>query len=246
MNEFSESIHSLSARRTRHPLSTEAPRKLGYEGAPTASTEGASRRRSQREATHEEILLAAVELFGERGFDAVGLADIAARVGIRPSTIVLHFGDKRGLLCAVLWRDLERLLAEAEKQKPKGTLLESYRALAKRFFDFYAGRPALSRVLLEASLLAPPPWGQRFVAQAGRAHAVAARLAHAAVERGELPRATDVVVLGATFLSFFYFALLSWVQGAHPEPLSFCERLLATHLAGLRGDTLAPKETPDR
>jgi AcrR family transcriptional regulator len=234
MNEFSESIHSMTARVRNHPLSRETPRKLGYEAAPPKPEGEPSRRRSQRDATHEDILRAAVELFGERGFDDVGLADIAARVGIRPSTIVLHFGDKRGLLCAVLFRDLSHLLDEAEKQKPKRTVLESYRSLAKRFFDFYASRPALSRVLLEASLLAPPPWGQRFVAQAARAHTVAARFAVAAIERGELPRSTDVALLGVTFLSFFYFALLSWVQGAHPDPLSFCEHMLATHLAGLR------------
>ena len=42
------------------------------------------------------------------------------------------------------------------------------------------------------------------------------------------------VVRKGTGLSFFYFALISWVQGAHANPGPLVERLVAQHLEGLR------------
>ena len=33
--------------------------------------------------------------------------------------------------------------------------------------------------------------------------------------------------------TFYYFALLAWVQGGHPAPLRLFERMLGEHLRGL-------------
>jgi hypothetical protein len=45
---------------------------------------------------------------------------------------------------------------------------------------------------------------------------------------------TSTEAVAAAWLSFFYFALIGWVQGAHGTPLALVEHLFSQHLAGLR------------
>ena len=59
----------------------------------------------------ERLVVAAVDLFFEQGYDATTVAQIADRAGITKSTFFRHFPDKRGLLVAGQ-ETLSRLLAE--------------------------------------------------------------------------------------------------------------------------------------
>lgn len=56
------------------------------------------------EQTRERILLAAVELFGKKGFDQVSLQMIGEEVGISQAAVAQHFGNKRNIIYRV--RDL--------------------------------------------------------------------------------------------------------------------------------------------
>src|SRR6266571_2923643 len=60
----------------------------------------------------ERMVLAAVDLFTEQGYDATTVAQIAERAGVTKSTFFRHFPDKRELLVAGQ-EVLSRLLAEA-------------------------------------------------------------------------------------------------------------------------------------
>src|SRR5260370_33170892 len=48
----------------------------------------------------ERMVLAAVDLFTEQGYDATTVAQIAERAGVTKSTFFRHFPDKRELLVA--------------------------------------------------------------------------------------------------------------------------------------------------
>ncbi|MFD8789360.1 TetR/AcrR family transcriptional regulator [Streptomyces vinaceus] len=65
----------------------------------------------------ERLVVAAVDLFAERGYDATTVAQIAERAGVTKSTFFRHFPDKRELLMA--GQDtLSRLLAEGISDAP--------------------------------------------------------------------------------------------------------------------------------
>ncbi|MEV4346821.1 helix-turn-helix domain-containing protein [Actinoplanes sp. NPDC049596] len=70
--------------------------------------------------TTQRLVVAAVDLFIEQGFDATTVAQIAERAGVTKSTFFRHFSDKRELLVAGQ-ETLSRLLAEGIRDAPPGT-----------------------------------------------------------------------------------------------------------------------------
>ncbi|HEX6340722.1 helix-turn-helix domain-containing protein [Umezawaea sp.] len=65
----------------------------------------------------ERLVVAAVDLFTEQGYDATTVAQIAERAGVTKSTFFRHFPDKRELLVAGQ-ETLGRLLAEGITEAP--------------------------------------------------------------------------------------------------------------------------------
>ncbi len=65
----------------------------------------------------ERLVLAAVDLFSEQGYDDTTVAQIAERAGVTKSTFFRHFPDKRELLVAGQ-ETLSRLLAEGIADAP--------------------------------------------------------------------------------------------------------------------------------
>ncbi|MET7485076.1 helix-turn-helix domain-containing protein [Streptomyces sp. NPDC005538] len=63
------------------------------------------------------LVMAAVDLFTEQGYDATTVAQIAERAGVTKSTFFRHFPDKRELLVAGQ-EELSQLLAEGIAEAP--------------------------------------------------------------------------------------------------------------------------------
>jgi AcrR family transcriptional regulator len=68
----------------------------------------------------ERLVVAAVDLFTEQGYDATTVAQIAERAGVTKSTFFRHFPDKRELLVAGQ-ETLSRLLTEGIAEAPAGS-----------------------------------------------------------------------------------------------------------------------------
>jgi AcrR family transcriptional regulator len=67
----------------------------------------------------QRLVVAAVDLFTEQGYDATTVAQIAERAGVTKSTFFRHFSDKRELLVAGQ-ETLSRLLADGIAEAPAG------------------------------------------------------------------------------------------------------------------------------
>ncbi|MFS0792583.1 TetR/AcrR family transcriptional regulator [Microbacterium sp. 1P10AE] len=65
----------------------------------------------------ERLVVAAVDLFTEQGYDATTVTEIAERAGVTKSTFFRHFPDKRELLVAGQ-ETLSRLLSEGIAEAP--------------------------------------------------------------------------------------------------------------------------------
>ncbi len=183
-----------------------------------------------KQATQATVLAAARDTFEELGFERANLREIAARAGVSAGTVLHYYGDKRGLLHAALFEELDTALDRAiQRGRRSRTLLAQLDVLTREVFAYYKARPALSRIALKESLFADAPWAGRFAEQTARvSHAITA-LAAAARTRGELPARTDPALLSVTYLSVFYFALIAWAQQAVADP----EALVAVQLRHL-------------
>ncbi len=198
-------------------------------------------RAQQAQETRDDVLKAARVEFERWGFEAANLRAIAKRAGVSAATVLHHLGDKRELLYAALFSDLDATLAHAFDGLEALPLPEALTQVAERVFDYYRRRPGLSRVLLKESLFAEGPWAARFVGQVTGVHQHLAAHVRRAVERGELRADTDAAMSATAWFSFFYFALIGWVQGSVSDPVALVGRLFEQHLHGLR-----PTSTPAR
>jgi AcrR family transcriptional regulator len=68
----------------------------------------------------ERLVLAAVDLFTEQGYDATTVTQIAERAGVTKSTFFRHFPDKREILVAGQ-ETLSQLLADGIAGAPEGS-----------------------------------------------------------------------------------------------------------------------------
>lgn len=76
----------------------------------------------------QRLVVAAVDLFVEQGYDATTVAQIAERAGVTKSTFFRHFADKREVLVAGQ-ETLSKLLASGIAEAPAGaTPLEAVAA----------------------------------------------------------------------------------------------------------------------
>ena len=83
----------------------------------------------------ERLVVAAVDLFTEQGYDATTVTQIAERAGVTKSTFFRHFPDKRELLVAGQ-ETLSRLLAEGITAAPQtATPLEAVAVGLERACD---------------------------------------------------------------------------------------------------------------
>src|SRR5580700_9696119 len=78
------------------------------------STSGPVRLQTGKNSTAEKLLVAASELMIERASIEVSLSDIAQKSGVNAALVKYHFGNKDGLLLALLARDAATEVAQLE------------------------------------------------------------------------------------------------------------------------------------
>jgi AcrR family transcriptional regulator len=115
---------------------------------------------SRTQATTAALLKAAQRLFGENGYEAVSLDDIAAQAGVTKGALYHHFPDGKAALFQAVFLRLQRTLTEALDSAAKGAEgVTGLRQVLTAYFDA-ACLPAMHRItLLDApSVLGPDQW----------------------------------------------------------------------------------------
>jgi AcrR family transcriptional regulator len=95
------------------------------------------------------ILDHALAMFAARGYDAVGVQEVAAAAGVTKPTLYHYFRSKRGLLDALLAAHFTRLVAVVTPAAAyAGDLPLTLTRVTRAFFDFAAANPAFYRMQL--------------------------------------------------------------------------------------------------
>jgi AcrR family transcriptional regulator len=109
--------------------------------------ERSTRKRLPSDERRATIVEAAGRLFGERGYDATRLDDVAAAAGVTKPILYRHFDTKQALYLALLERHRDDLARFAAAVPERGTLEQRLRAVLEVWFAYVEAHTYAWRML---------------------------------------------------------------------------------------------------
>jgi len=109
-----------------------------------------TRRQRHREEARRAILDATEELMIEHEGDSFSIRGLAERCGYTAPTIYHYFGDKDGLVDALLEERFARLLAAVDGLEPGRDPVDNLRRMIEAFLRFGESNPAFYRLILSS------------------------------------------------------------------------------------------------
>ncbi len=169
----------------------------------------------------ERLVVAAVDLFTEQGYDATTVAQIAERAGVTRSTFFRHFSDKREVLVAGQ-ETLSQLLAEGISAAPAdASPLEAVAAGLERASSQMAPMNRELGPRLRAAVAASSELQER---DALKSVGLAAAMTHALVARG-VPDPTAHLAAELGVLAFKR-GYAQWSEGDRDDDLGLAHHAL--------------------
>jgi AcrR family transcriptional regulator len=216
--------------------------------APHLNTSVAPRLPASRNTTADKLLVAASELMIEGNSIDVSLSDIAQKSGVNSALVKYHFGNKDGLLLALLARDaatevtnLEYLLAQPIT--PTAKLKLHIAGIIKAYYQFPYMNRLIHYLLHESSTEAADEVSKFFV---GPLLDFQRRLLAEGVTAGEFRKVDPVLfytsLIGACDHLFFGRHAMSRAAGVGPVTDKVCRDYIAHMEALLFGGMLATKQ----
>ena len=112
------------------------------------STPAETRRQRHRDEARRTILDATESLMVEEGGEDFSIRQLAERSGYSAPTIYHHFGDKQGLVDALLEERFARLLAMVQQVETVKDPVANLRAMVDAYLRFGRHNPAFYRLIL--------------------------------------------------------------------------------------------------
>jgi AcrR family transcriptional regulator len=115
-----------------------------------------NRREASKKETRRLILKAARTIFARKGMEECTIRDIAAKAGVSPASVVVHFKSKTALLEEALCGDIESAFSEIVASMPEDfKLLDRLIHLSKGFLKLYDKNRDLYRALIRSTVFEP-------------------------------------------------------------------------------------------
>ena len=133
-------------------------RPANRDAAPTAPTGNARRgNRLPRNERRSQLLVAASEVFVDRGYHAAGMDEIADRAGVSKPVLYQHFSSKLELYLAVLQRHVDNLVSGVRQALRTTTdNRQRLRSAVEAFFDFIEHDSQAYRLIFENDYTTEP------------------------------------------------------------------------------------------
>jgi AcrR family transcriptional regulator len=203
---------------------------------------------ASKNSTAEKLLVAASELMIERASIEVSLSDIAQKSGVNAALVKYHFGNKDGLLLALLARDaatemsqLEYLLAQPIA--PSAKLRLHIGGIIRAYHQFPYMNRLIHYLLHESSADAADEVSKFFVAPLLEFHR---RLLAEGVKAGEFRKVDPVLfytsLIGACDHLFFGRHAMSRAVGVGPVTEQVCREYIKHMESLIFGGMLEPKK----
>src|SRR4051795_105996 len=211
---------------------------------PQPNTSASSRLPAGKNATAEKLLGAASELMIERKSIEVSLSDIAQKSGVNAALVKYHFGNKDGLLLALLARDAATEMANldylmAQPISPAAKMKLHIAGIIKAYHQFPYMNRLIHYLLHESSTKAADEVSNFFVGPLLDFHR---RLLAEGVKAGEFRKVDPVLfytsLIGACDHLFFGRHAMTRAAGVGPVTDKVCRDYIAHMEALLLGGML--------
>jgi AcrR family transcriptional regulator len=107
--------------------------------------------------TRQALIDAAADVIARRGVEAASTREIYLRAGVKAPTLYHHFGDKQGLLDAVVTEAFDRYLAQKRALQPTGDPAADIRQGWDAHVAFARANPSLYRLMWPGGHTDLPP-----------------------------------------------------------------------------------------
>jgi len=165
------------------------------------------------QARKATILRAAVDIFASKGYHGCRIADVAKKAGVAYGLVYHYFKNKDELLQAVFQQSSEWLFTNLKSIVDRGgTVPEVVRGITDWCFDAYRQDPRSMRVLVLQVARGPALPGQTIQSRFVEIIQLLIRMFTAAIERGELRKELDPVLLAAQLFGTLEMGLTSFVM----------------------------------
>ena len=114
-------------------------------------------------ATEDQILTAAADLLEKNGVEGVTTRAVCRAAGITAPTLYRHFGDKDGLLRAVVAQGVNAFMAHKRANRQTADAMADLRRGWDRWIAFALERPKLFRLMVESTRSNPGATQEAFV-----------------------------------------------------------------------------------
>jgi TetR/AcrR family transcriptional regulator len=205
--------------------------------SPPESADGVPLRPLAYAANRDRLLDAAIELFAERGYEAVSTGSIAKAAGLTQSMVHYYFGTKAALWQAAVERVMRRRgerfdIAQSDLRDIDP--LSRLKVIIRRFVRANADDPDLTRILVHEGLTRSDRvhWlSQRFMRPG---YELFNKAIQDGIDAGQIhpqdPRDVTNIIVGASTLAFSLTALLADVYHEDESPWLDIDRLSDTLL----------------
>jgi AcrR family transcriptional regulator len=194
----------------------------------------------------EQTLLAAHELFAERGYADVKMDEIAASVGVTKPLLYNYFGNKERLYIACMERSGDALTATiGEAVAATDSPGDAFAAGVRAFFEFLDTDRAAWRVIFDETLPAAGDIADRIAEYRGQIVGLVSGtlLAQIPADRRDAAR-TEIEALSTALLGAAEALARWWLATEALTAEAAADLLITTVEPGIRARTVTSPSTP--
>jgi AcrR family transcriptional regulator len=194
-----------------------------------------SLRERRRQLLYDEILTAVGDLLGEKGYSAMSMDELAARVGISKPTLYSIFPTKEDLLVETVVHGMDRVAAVIQADQTQRSPLQRLMFILRTVIQMQVNKGALT----------PRPWSpevfqlvcmrEEVVERMRDNEAVLIELIRQGIVAGEINLALEPVLILRAFYAILNALHLPYLGGmAAPNPGAVADTLVTIFERGVR------------
>jgi len=171
-------------------------------------------REEKKQQTRQAIIRAAVQLFGDQGYERTSIEKLARAAGIGKGTIYSYFKTKSEIFLAYCEDELDFLYKElAAKSDPDTPLYEQLLTLFTGMFHYVMKNKEFGRILMRERVFPKELTLEKSQDLDNRHLQMLNRMFRQAQQRGELRPDADLFFTAAHFYGIYLITMMAWFEG---------------------------------